>query len=67
MKKILLILSLLSSPAYSWNFHFLGSILSSTKYGIKDFGTYKAFSNGYIAKSCNDYRNPSNNLMLIVI
>lgn len=53
----LFLLLILSFNSYAVQFNFLASIF--TNKNIKNYGTYRAYGNGAIGKSCNDYRNPS--------
>lgn len=58
MKKLIVLLLFGVIPflfGFAWKFNFLKSQI-----GIKNFGTYNAYSDGTYAKSCDEYRNPTN-------
>lgn len=52
----LMVFLLTTSISYGWSFKFF----SRPNYEIKDYGSYKAFSNGKYARTCKEYLNPIN-------
>lgn len=60
IKQIQLLIIMIVIPtllSFSWRFN----ILKAGKIAIKNFGTYSSYSDGTYAKSCDEYRNPTNN------
>lgn len=54
LKMILLIYSS-SALAFGWKFTFFKKNIKN----IKNYGTYKSWSDGSLATTCDEYRNPS--------